>query len=60
MTNNCVAPLLDFEIMRVKDIMNRLKNIGERAAGQLYRDIKEHFGVRVVLGQHFKQYFKVQ
>lgn len=42
-----------------KDVCDLLCTISQRTAEQYFTDIKNHFGIKIVLYKHFKEYFKL-
>lgn len=50
--------ITDYEIITAPKIEDYL-NCGRTSSYKYYNDIKKHFKINVVLGSHFKKYFKV-
>lgn len=52
------VPLPDFNVLRVKDLENIMK-VSKTTAKKLFKDIKVHFDIKIVLACHFYRYLKV-
>ena len=50
----------DFQKITHKDIETLLISISTKTAQQYLTDIKKEYGLKIVLFEHFKKYFKIQ
>lgn len=53
-------PYTDTTKINSKDVLTLMVNISERTAINYYKEIKDHFDIKIVLYYHFKKYFKIE